>query len=132
MDELKFDYKYKDPEHGTHRELFYSLDKDGNYEKNVRFHDDSDRIFIEQFWDVQKERIEAARQLVVSGKKSPIYYYMEKNLMDPMTLSSQVSISLWRVKRHFKPTVFKKLKEETLAKYAEAFKLKVDELKTII
>ena len=53
MDEQKFDYQYKDPNHGHYRELFYTYDKEGNYSKGVRFHDDSDRIFIEQFWDNQ-------------------------------------------------------------------------------
>ena len=131
MEEQKFDYKYKNPDHGHYRELFYSIDKEGNYKQHVRYHDDSDKIFIEQFWDVQKNRIEQARKEVDSGKKSPIYFYMEKNLMDPATLSSQVSISLWRVKRHFKPGIFKRLNEKTLARYAAEFNISVEELKKI-
>lgn len=131
MEDLKFDYKYKDPNHGHYRELFYSYDKDGNYDKRVRIHDDSDKIFIEQFWDVQHDRIESARQEVLSGKKSPLYFYMEKTLMDPATLSGQSSISVWRVKRHFKPTVFNRLSEKTLAKYAEAFNISIEQLKNI-
>ncbi|MFH1296127.1 MAG: hypothetical protein ABIJ04_02500 [Bacteroidota bacterium] len=131
MEEQKFDYKYKDPEHGHYKELFYSYDKDGKYDKRVRFHDDSDRIFIEQFWDSQNARIEAARQNVLSGKKSPVYYYMEKNLLDVMSLSMQAKISLWRVKLHFKPRLFRRLSEKTLAKYAEAFNITVAQLKNI-
>ncbi len=131
MEEQEFNYKYKDPEHGHNKELFYSYDKDGKYKKQVRFHDDSDRIFIEQFWDIQNDRIEEARQNVLSGKKSPIFYYMEKNLLDAMNLGMQAKISLWRVKRHLKPRVFKRLSEETLAKYAEAFSITVEQLKNI-
>ncbi|TSA26814.1 MAG: hypothetical protein D4R67_07110 [Bacteroidetes bacterium] len=129
--EQKFDYKYKDPEHGHYRELFYSYDKDGNYKKQVRFHDDSDKIFIEQFWDVQNNRIQEAKEQVLSGIKSPVYYYMKKNLMDLMTLSSQATISLWRVKRHLKPGIFKRLSEKTLAKYAGAFNITIEELQNI-
>lgn len=131
MAEEKFEYQYKDPEHGHYRELFYSFDKDGNYDKRVRFHDDADKAFIEQFWDVQNERIEEARQKVLSGEKSPIYYYMEKTLRDPMTLSNQAAISLWRVKRHFKPNVFNRLSEKNLKKYAETFNITIEELKKI-
>ncbi|MBL7137682.1 MAG: hypothetical protein ISS17_02775 [Bacteroidales bacterium] len=131
MEELKFNYKYKDPEHGHYKELFYSYDKDGNYDKRVRFHDDSDRVFIEQFWDVQNNRIEEARQNVLSGKKSPVYYFMEKNLLDPMSLGLQAKIALWRVKLHFKPRVFRRLNEKTLEKYAEAFNITVEQLKNI-
>ncbi len=131
MEEQKFDYNYKDPEHGHSKELFYSYDKDGKYNKRVRFHDDSNRVFIEQFWDIQHARIEEARQKVLSGKKSPVYYYMEKNLLDPMNLGLQAKISRWRVKRHLKPRVFKRLNEETLTKYAEIFSIMVEQLKTI-
>lgn len=126
--EQKFDYRFKDPEHGHHRELFYSFDEKGNYEKTVRYHDDSDRVFIEQFWDIQLERIEEARLKVLAGKISPVYYYMEKNLLDPLSLSLQAGISLWRVKRHFKPGVFRRLKNDTLQKYSEAFNITTDQL----
>jgi len=131
MEELKFDYEYKNPNHGHYREVFYSYDDKGNYDQRVRGHDDSDKIFIEQFWESQTDRIENARQKVLSGEKSPLYFHMEKTLMDPMTLSGQASISLWRVKRHFKPTVFARLSVKTLAKYAEAFNLTIEQVKNI-
>ncbi|NQV01745.1 MAG: hypothetical protein HQ542_03800 [Bacteroidia bacterium] len=131
MEEQKFDYNYKDPVHGHYKELFYSYNKEGNYDKHVRFHDDSDRIFIEQFWDIQNDRIEEARQNVLSGKKSPVFYFMEKNLLDPMSMGMQAKISLWRVKRHLKPGVFKRLSDKTLAKYAEAFNITVEQLKNV-
>ena len=35
----------------------------------------------------------------------------------------------WRVKRHFKPRVFKKLSAKVLQKYADAFEISVAELK---
>jgi hypothetical protein len=126
--EKKFDYRYKDPEHGAHRELFYSFDETGKYDREVRFHDDSDKVFIEQFWDLQYARIEEARQKVVAGKVSPLVYYMEKNLLDTLSLAMQAGISLWRVKRHLKSRVFKRLSRKTLEKYAKAFNISVDQL----
>ena len=36
----------------------------------------------------------------------------------------------WRVKRHFKPAVFKKLHKDTLSKYAKVFEISVEELIT--
>jgi hypothetical protein len=38
----------------------------------------------------------------------------------------------WRVKRHFKPTVFAKLNDKILKKYADAFAISVDQLKNSI
>jgi hypothetical protein len=56
---------------------------------------------------------------------------MEKNLADPLNLSMMAGISLWRVKWHQRPGVFKRLKEKTLRKYADAFNISVDQLKKV-
>ena len=120
---------YKDKSYGQHRELSYSYKEGGTFEKSVGFHDHSDRLILQQAWDLFDERIEDARQRVLAGKVSPIVYYMEKNLLDPLNLSMMAGISLWRVKWHFKPGVFKRLKEGTLQKYATAFNITIDQLK---
>jgi hypothetical protein len=56
---------------------------------------------------------------------------MELNKMDPSILSSYVGIWIWNVKRHFKPSVFQKLSDKTLGKYAEVFQISIEELKKI-
>jgi hypothetical protein len=122
---------YKDERHGQFREMLYNYDPSGNFEKNVGFHGEADRVILQQAWDLFNERIEEARQNVLAGKVSPVVYYMEKILADPLNLSMMAGISLWRVKRHFKPKVFARLNEKTLQKYATAFQITVDELKNV-
>lgn len=122
---------YKDERYGKYRELLYSYSEDGKFEKNVGYHGEPDREVLQQAWDLFAERIEEARQKVLAGKASPISYYMEKTLLDPMNLGMTAGISLWRVKRHLKPGPFKRLKEKTLQKYAEAFNISMDELKNV-
>ncbi|MFZ4520451.1 MAG: hypothetical protein ACOYNC_02025 [Bacteroidales bacterium] len=122
---------YKDKSYGQYRELSYSYQDGGKFEKTVGFHGEADRLILQQAWDLFKERIEDARQKVISGKVSPVVYYMEKNLLDPMNLSMMAGISLWRVKWHFKPGVFKRLSEKTLRKYATAFNITIDQLKKV-
>ena len=56
---------------------------------------------------------------------------MELNKMDLSILSSYVGIWKWKVKRHFKPAVFQKLSDKTLAKYAEVFEISIEGLKKI-
>ena len=51
--------------------------------------------------------------------------------MDVSVLASYVEIWQWRVKRHFKPSVFKKLNSKVLQKYADVFEISIDELKHI-
>jgi hypothetical protein len=122
---------YKDKSHGQYRELSYSYNEGGDFQKTVGFHGEADRQILQQAWDLFKERIEEARQKVLAGKASPVVYYMEKNLLDPMNLSMMAGISLWRVKWHFKPGVFNRLRENTLQKYATAFNVTIDQLKKI-
>lgn len=129
--ETKPDPVYTDKRYGQYRELFYHYDNTGQFEKTVGFHGETDRVTLQQAWDLFHERIEEAREKVHAGKVSPIVYYMEKNLVDPLNLSMLAGISLWKVKRHFKPRVFKHLSEKTLLKYAEAFNISTDELKKV-
>ena len=122
---------YKDESYGQYRELFYNYNPDGNFETTVHFHEEADRLAMQQAWDTINERIEEAHRQVLEGKVSPIVYYMEKILVDPLNLSMAVGISLWRVKRHFKPHVFNKLKIKTLQKYADAFNISLEQLKNV-
>ncbi len=122
---------YKDKAYGQYRELSYSYEDGGKFEQTVGFHGDADRLILQQAWDLFNERIADARQRVLEGKVSPIAYYMEKNLLDPMNLSMMAGISLWRVKWHFKPGVFKRLSEPTMQKYATAFNVTIDQLKKV-
>jgi len=122
---------YKNKDYGQYRELLYSTYKDGKFEKTVGYHDEADRVILQQAWDLFKERIEASRQRVIAGKISPIDYYMEKNLLDPLGLSMMAGISLLRVKWHFRPKAFKRLSEKTLEKYARAFNISVEQLKNV-
>jgi hypothetical protein len=122
---------YKNKEYGQYRELLYSYGADGKFEKTVGYHGEADRVTLQQAWDLFNDRIEAAKQKVKAGEASPILYYMEKTLVTPMDLSMHAGIMVWRVKRHLKPKVFKRLGEKTLKKYAEAFNITIDQLKNV-
>ena len=122
---------YKDQRYGQSRELLYTYDKEGQYHRNVGFHGEPDRVILQQAWDHFGERIEDARKRVIDGKASPIVFYMEKILADPLNLSMMAGISIWRVKWHLRPGVFKRLNEKTLKKYADAFNISVDQLKKV-
>lgn len=122
---------YKDKRHGQYRELLYSYNENGNFEKTVGYHGEPDRVILQQAWDLFNERIEDARQKVLAGKASPVVYYMEKILADPMGLSMMAGIPIWKVKLHFKPWFFNRLSDKTLGKYAEAFNITVAQLKKV-
>ena len=119
---------YKDERYGQYRELLYFYDQNGKFNKQVGFHGEPDRIILQQAWDLFNERIEEAKQKVLAGKVSPVVYYMEKILADPMNLSMMAGIPIWKVKLHFKPYFFKRMGETNRKKYAEAFNITVEQL----
>lgn len=110
------------------REMCYAVDKDGKYTTVVSEGWEPKDIALKNSIQLIKDRVEAARLAFIHGEASPIVYFMELSKMDEDILSSYVGIWKWRVKRHFKPAVFKKLKNETLSKYAKAFEISVEQL----
>ena len=127
MEQMK-DPVYKDERYGQYRELLYYYDQENKFDKRVGFHGEPDRVILQQAWDMFNERIEEAKQKVLAGKASPVVYYMEKILADPMNLSMMAGIPIWKVKLHFRPYFFKRMSEKSRKKYAEAFNISVDQL----
>ncbi|MEI7662293.1 MAG: helix-turn-helix domain-containing protein [Bacteroidota bacterium] len=110
------------------RELFYSFDKEKGYTQQVSYQAPDNQVIIKQGWDAAEQRMEEVTGQVVAGRLSPVAYYMEKQLMDVSILSAYMEISKWRVRRHLKQRVFKKLKLQTLARYARIFEITVEQL----
>jgi len=113
------------------KELLYATDENGDYTTTLSSGWEPKTIALSNSIDEINERIAEAKMQVEIGEASPIVYYMEINKMDLTILSSYVGMWKWRVKRHFKPTVFATLSESTLKKYADAFEISVAELKNI-
>jgi len=114
------------------REVCYAVDENGNYTKVLSDGWNPKTYALEQVWEQINENLQNLKQQVIDKKISPVAYYLEKNLMDLSVLSQYTGFGKWRIKRHFKPDIFKKLSNEKLEKYAEAFNITVEELKNII
>lgn len=113
------------------REMYYAVDENGEYTTELSTGWDPKTIALNNALKVIEERVANAKQRVLKNETSPIEYYMEKSKMDLPILASYVGLWQWRVKRHFKPSVFKKLSERTLQKYADVFEISIEELKYI-
>lgn len=113
------------------RELCYALDDDGNYTTALSSGWEPKTIALTNAIEDIDERIANAKERVLQGVTSPIEYYMEVHKMDVSILAGYVGLWKWRVKRHFKPTVFKKLSERILEKYATVFDISVEQLQHV-
>ncbi|NUY81379.1 hypothetical protein HUK80_10760 [Flavobacterium sp. MAH-1] len=111
------------------RELLYATDEQGNYTTALSKGWEPKSIALSNAMDDISERMELAKADFKAGKSSPIVYFMEASKMDLTILASYVGMWQWRVKRHFKPSVFAGLSDKILQKYADAFDIDINQLK---
>lgn len=116
---------------GTFRQIFYAVDNSGSYVQVSSVGWEPENVALDQAWEEVNKKVEQARHRVLAGEVSPIAYYMEKNLMNIPLLASYVGKFQWQVKRHLKPSVFNKLSDLMLQRYATAFKVSIADLKHI-
>ena len=117
-------------ESANFRELCYAVDEDGEYTTENSSGWEPKTIALSNAIEDINQRIEDAKQRVEEGKTSPIEYYMELHKMDVGILASYVGFWKCKVRGQFKPSVFNKLSDKTLKKYAEVFDISVEELKS--
>ena len=113
---------------GNTREMCYAVDENGKYVKVLSTGWEPKDIALKQAIEFAGKRASEVRKKVENNQLSPIAYYLEKRMMDIHLLSKYTGIFRWRVKRHLKPCIFKKLNHGILKKYADAFDITVDEM----
>ncbi len=116
---------------GKMKDLCYAIDEKGKYVQVFSTGWEPKNAAMKQAWDEIEEKVEQTRQKVLEGKVSPIAYYMEKNIMNVSILAQYLELPKRKVRKHMKPEVFRKLEKNIIEKYAETFRITVDELYTI-
>ena len=91
----------------------------------------AEKVSVALIVSCNRSILEEIRKEVIAGQKSPLCYYMEMRQLEPGMLAEAAGIALFRVKRHFRPEVFAKLKPSVLDRYAKALRVTVEELKTV-
>ena len=104
--------------------LQYNFDGKEWYQKWEEKFDASKVGLIEHF-----QELETIIQQVLAGELSPLAYHIHKNLFSIPILFAYTGISKRHIKKHLKPENFNRLEEETLKKYAFAFRMTIEEFK---
>jgi len=107
----------------------YAVDDQGRYTKVPSAGWTPQSIANELSWEPFREAAEDARVEVQDGRKSPLAYYMACHLMDAALLARYVGLPAWRVRRHLRPDIFRKLKPGLIRRYAKVFGMDTEELK---
>lgn len=113
----------------TTRELYYVKDEQGKYCTDLSTGWTIKANALDNAWESINEQINLAKELVLQGEKSPIFYFMHKNIMNISLLKDYTGFCKFSIKRHFKPRVFNLLSDTKLNKYATVFNISLDELK---
>jgi hypothetical protein len=112
-------------------EIYYVKNNDGTYGTALSTGWEVKTEALDNAWKGINEKAEEARISVERGLKSPIFYYMVKNIMTISLLSSYVKFNKLRVWWHLHPGVYKKLSTSILQRYAKVFNIDPGKLDTL-
>lgn len=109
-------------------EVCYAVDEGGNYVLAPSAGWDPKNVANHQAWEIVQAQVVDVLGDIHAGRLSPLAFHMAINQMNIRLLSKYVRMNRWRVKRHLKPDVFKRLKSDRLKQYAEVFGITVEQL----
>lgn len=114
------------------KEVQYVTDDAGNYSTGLSEGWEVKNSANAAAWQDIEERVRLARERVLKNEASPLLYFMELKLMDTKVLAGYTGFYTWQIRRHMKPSIFKKLSDRRLRRYAEVLEVRVEDLKSMI
>lgn len=117
--------------YAKNKKAIYATDENGEYCVIASSGWDVEGEATLQALDALKKQADEAYQAVVLGEKSALYYHMYAQRMDLCVLAQSIGTFQWRIKRHFRPSVFNKLSDKWLALYADTLGLDIKLIKTL-
>ena len=113
------------------KEVCYVTDPSGKYVTELSTGWNVKSEALDAAWADIEQRVASAREKVLKGEASPVLFFMERRLMDLPTLTAYTGFWKWSIHRHLTPAGFNKLSPKKLGKYAEAFNVSVEDLKSM-
>ena len=114
-----------------HKRLLYAVDKNGNYDgvqsSGWEVEEYATLTAVDEYNRLTREAFDKA----TAGISSPLEYHMYAHRMDLALLSQVSGLFQWRIKRHFKPAIFKKLNNKLLTRYSEAMRMNAGDLQKL-
>ena len=110
------------------KKVMYASNDEGKFQRfkyGSKVEEYATKVALSEYEELKKE----ALQKIQEGSSSCLEYFMYDNRMDLATLASITGLFQFRIKRHFKANIFKKLKDTILTKYANAFNITLEDIK---
>ena len=114
--------------YGGHSKLVYAVDASGHY-LGTQSDGWEPEAFATQLAVAELQAQEAeALAAWQAGKLSPLKCLMYRYRLDEPALAQISGLWQWRIRRHFRPAIYRRLSAAVLARYAQAFGLPLEEL----
>ena len=114
--------------YGGHKKIIYGT-QGGHYQAATSSGWDTEAYATALAVQELDAQTEAARDAVLRGEFSPLYYQMFRARHDAASLATAAGFWQWQTRRHLRPAVFAKLPERVLQQYADALNISVAQLK---
>lgn len=127
---MKLEEVPQDPgsSYGGHSKLLYAVDEQGHYCGTQSAGWDPESYATQLAVAELEEQEGLALASWQSGQASPLKCLMYRYRLDEPALAQVTGFWQWRIRRHFRPSIYRRLSARQLARYAEAFGLDVAEL----
>lgn len=128
---MKTDEVPQDSENSTYggaRKLIYAVDDNGGVVGVKSSGWDVEAQATQSALTLIQQQCEQAWQRGIKGETSALEYYMYYRRMDVALLAQISGFFQWRIRRHFRPEIFKKLNNKHHGRYAEALGLDISVL----
>lgn len=112
------------------RKVLYAT-QNGKYQTATSNGWETEEFATEQAVEELNQLTAEALDAVKRGEKSPLFYYMYRYRFDLPSPAQATGFWQWQIKRHFKPSVFAKLSNKVLGRYAEVFGVSILELQQV-
>lgn len=122
------DVPQDDSFYGGHLRACYAVDRTGKYVLATSRGWEAERAATARALADLEAKVESARRAVIAGAQSPLAYHMAVAQMTPRLLAQNAGTWTWRVRRHMRPDVFRRLDGRVLARYAACLALPVESL----
>ena len=116
------------PSYRGHQKIIYGT-RNGRYQAATSTGWQDESYATVQAVAELEEQTEAAKRAVERGERSALYYHMFRSRHDEASLAMAAGVWRWQLRRHLQPALFGRLPEKTLAKYAQALGVGLDELR---
>jgi hypothetical protein len=107
--------------------ILYVEKEDGKYEP-IQTGSYITKNFLDDYELKRNHLEESLKSQVLSGKVSPIYYYMVLEDLTLSELASRAGIRKGKVKKHLESAHFSDIPRETLQHYADVFNITIPDM----